>query len=219
MLDFSEIKDKDGQSFENLICSLLSLLGYKILKGPGIGQDRGADIIVEESVGNFDNGYRWLVSCKHYTGSVGQGKDGADARKLTEFRCHGFMFFYSSSITESLQQSLSEVAKNSGAGLEIYNGFQISNLLLTNVKCYPLLHQFFPVSSMPFFNTLFRPGEDYCDHCGPYRSHPAFFVFSQGANGKIDTMLVCCDCIALFMPNYPYIEKEYSYYQIRDCYY
>ena len=147
VLDFKEIPD--DHAFENFCMHLLKEMGLRIIVPPAIGPDGGRDIICEEPSQFRQIGYRWLVSCKHFAlsgRSVGVKDDEANANKLVEHGCHGFMFFYSTAYTEGFRAAVDRVGEKIHGKPTIFNVYDIENILLSSVEMFPLIRQYFPIS-------------------------------------------------------------------------
>lgn len=148
IIDFTEITD--SHEFENFAQKFLEYQGNNIKSIPAIGADGGRDIICEES-SLYGGGYRWLVSCKHYAKSnksVGVSDDKADANKLIQHNCQGFMFVYSTALTEGLKTSVEQVCTHSANSpkYQFFTPWEIQDVMVNNPYFYPLLMQYFPIS-------------------------------------------------------------------------
>jgi hypothetical protein len=116
-IDFTEISNNNNESgtqddFEIFARDFLDQYGYEIVKEPARGQDGGIDIKVKE-VTSGEQGQiietTWLVSCKHYAHSknaVGISIEQDISDRVKSNHCDGFIGFYSTSITTSLQSKL-----------------------------------------------------------------------------------------------------------------
>ena len=60
-----KIKENSWQSFERLICRLISAEGFTGARVVGQSNDHGADIIASR------NGVRWIFQAKHWNKPVG----------------------------------------------------------------------------------------------------------------------------------------------------
>lgn len=101
-----EIKSLDDEQWEFFAQDVLYHLGFNVLQGPSQGRDDGADLIVERE------GKRFLVSCKHYLNNgekgrnVGVREEVDISDRLVQHRCQGFISFYSTGLTSSLDKKL-----------------------------------------------------------------------------------------------------------------
>lgn len=154
VIDFKEIPPAnigDGyqDTFEMFARDFLRALGYHIEEGPGRGADRGKDLLVLESLsGVLSNASRrWLVSCKHFAHSgkaVGaQETDIYD--RVRQFECRGFMAFYSTLPTSTLNEKLSSVASK-GIDIEVLDRTTIEHLLLSDERLQDVMARYFPRS-------------------------------------------------------------------------
>lgn len=186
LIDFSEIKS--GHDFEKFAELFLRHLGYKILRGAAIGSDGGVDIICEESLAYSQGSYRWLVSCKHRSRTIGQNDDCANINKLFEHKCNGFMFVYSSNVTESLRQSVEKVSSNRYA-YKFYEPREIEQIIISLPRMMPLMNQFFPSSHSRFIKM------DQDCHC-QMNGHQdgLYIVYVQDKTQKMVAHVFCDTC-------------------------
>ncbi|EPV1127039.1 restriction endonuclease [Vibrio harveyi] len=132
IIDFTEIGS--DSKFEKFVEHFLEDEGYRIDRPPAYGQDRKRDLIVSDAVRGSKRGFRWLVSCKYYSGRVGQDDDKADANKLVEHDCDGFMFVYSSEPTNSLVDSVEAVCERVNKPYLFISGWDIEKSLISEPK-------------------------------------------------------------------------------------
>lgn len=147
LVDFTEIEN--GHEFEEFANLFLQRLGLQVITKSAIGPDGGRDLICEERNQFGGPGIRWLVSCKHFAKSgrpVGQRDDEANINKLTEFQCHGFIFFYSTPRTQSLANSVERICNIAHVSSQFFGPMEIAQRMIYSPAFYPILLQFFPRS-------------------------------------------------------------------------
>ena len=147
-IDFSEIGSDDR--FEKFAEHFLEDMGFNIDRPPAFGPDRKRDLFVSEPVRFSKRGFRWLVSCKYYSERIGQGDDEANANKLVEHDCDGFMFIYSHEPTNSLMDSIESVCRRLDKPYKFFTGWDIEKALLSYSDHTKTFRHHFPHS----FNTL-----------------------------------------------------------------
>lgn len=97
---FRSINDEDWERFA---VDILYVAGFDILSTPSYGPDGGQDFIVEK-----DN-IKYIVSCKHYIHSnkhVGIKDESDISDRIIQHNAKGFIGFYSTGITSSLEKRL-----------------------------------------------------------------------------------------------------------------
>lgn len=215
LIDFTEIND--DHAFEQFAQLFLKTLGFNVTRVAAVGQDGGVDLICEQKPVYGNIGYRWLVSCKHYAGSrrsIGKANDQADERTLREHRCNGFMFLYSTPVTEILRQSVERVASNAGAGFHFFTPWEIENEIIKSPIFYPLINQFFPVSHNKFIDRIMNEGSC-CQSDTP--DIPGYIFYSKNQQSqKVEATNVCGYCIQDYIERYEDNNYEYSFYQTRS---
>ena len=146
--------------WEQFAALFFECLGYRIVKPPSLGQDGGADIIIANNIRTD------IVSCKHYIASarsVGVTDEVSILERVIQQNANGFIGFYSTYITSSLQTRIEEIQNNFGISFEIYNNMSISYYI-------PQL----PTSILLLFGNIkdanFLHGDEYvplkCNYCG-----------------------------------------------------
>lgn len=193
LIDFTEIEN--DHVFENFAQNFLRNLGLKIIRNAAIGPDGGVDIICEQPNRYGQIGYRWLVSCKHYAHSgksVGNSDDNANDQRLREYNCNGFMFVYSTAVTESLRQSVERVCQNTNASYKFFSPWEIENVIIQSPIMYPLMKQFFPVSHDRIIGKI-GVNDVSCCSSGCYSDVYALYTKNR-ANGEIVVQVIgdCC---------------------------
>lgn len=214
VIDFKEISD--DHAFENFCMHLLEGMGLTIPVQPALGPDGGRDVICEEPSRFGSRGYRWLVSCKHYAHSgrsVGVNNDAAIANKLIEHGCNGFMFFFSTSFTESFRASVDSVCSQIKSQYKIFNCYEIERILLSSPMYYPLIRQYFPASHNRLVSLI---GEECCLYCSPQDALYAVYTESR-ENNEIIYQVFCEGCIGHFIEHLDESGIEYGVSQIRSA--
>lgn len=98
------LRNMNSDQWERFSVEVLRQIGFDIITYPAYGQDGGQDYLVEK------NNKRYLVSCKHYTTSnIGLKQELNIVDRLVQFKANGFIGFYLSNITTSLQNKLNEL--------------------------------------------------------------------------------------------------------------
>src|SRR5690606_10986241 len=200
-LDFSEIPS--GDDFENFSKIFLENIGYRILVKPAVGRDGGRDIIAEQP-GNFGvGGYRWLVSCKHFSRSgrsVGIKDDEANINKLKEHNCHGFMFLYSTNYTEDLRASIERACEYARCDYFIFNGHDIAHRMLSSPHQYPLIQQYLPETHKRLVGAI-GSGVNCCEYADDMEGFYLFYTKNDLTN-QIEVMTLGQCCIASYANHY-----------------
>lgn len=137
MIDFSEIGTAHRwEQFAELFFTSRNAL---IIKGATVGQDGGADLVIEESF-VLDNNLvkkRALVSCKYYISkSIGVGIEQDILDRIRAHNCDCFYGFYSTSYTTKLQEKLNGLLADSNDLLRdyhIFDDFEIESFLKNNL--------------------------------------------------------------------------------------
>ncbi len=115
MIDFKEIKD--GEVWELFARDFLVKLGFEVESSVDRGADGKKDLIVTErlkgSLGSYK--FRWLVSCKHFVQSgksVSETDEPNILERLRDFKCDGFIGFYSTLPSAGLNTRLTSLKNN-----------------------------------------------------------------------------------------------------------
>lgn len=150
MIDFKEIP-KDGEVWEFFARDFLTELGFYVEDNPDRGPDGKKDLIISEDLkGNLGKyKLKWLVSCKHnaHSGKSVQEKEEINiSERVKSFKCDGFIGFYSTIPSSSLNTRLTKLKENKE--IEDYRVFDhklIENYLI-RVGYSELLMRYFPKS-------------------------------------------------------------------------
>ena len=153
IIDFKEIPPSNGadgtqDSYEQFAREFFHSLGFIIIDGPDRGPDGGRDILVEETrTGTIGTSrIRWLVSCKHFAHcgkAVGEKDENNISDRLTHFGCKGFIGFYSTIVSSSLNQRLNALKKDHE--ILVFDKELIERSLIDN-GLEELVKRFFPNS-------------------------------------------------------------------------
>ena len=147
LLDFNEILKSGGDTFEAFAYEFLQTHGYQPDTPPSFGPDGGRDCIVRDPGFSLSPyGQRWLVSCKHTQSRVGIGDDRADHRKLSQFKCDGFILVYSNVMTSSVQESYEAIKREYGAQYLCFGPYELERFIVPDSKYAPLIRRFMPYS-------------------------------------------------------------------------
>ncbi len=187
LIDVNEISHH--QHWEHFAMAFLEQRGFQIVGHCAVGPDGGRDFIASERTpGGGD--YRWLVSCKlRHTGSIGVTDDEAKANKLREWRCHGFMFVYSNSISQGLMDSIERTAESERADFRVYTDRDIENILAADPNYYILIRQYFPLS----WSRLFPFISDECD-CQDSADDLYLMPYKSPQTGQVEIIPLCSNC-------------------------
>lgn len=216
-IDFTEIPS--GHDFENFASLFLKKCGFQVVVQPAIGPDGGRDFICQERNILGGQGFKWLVSCKHFAGSgrtVGQSQDEANVNKLIEFQCHGFMFFYSTPHTQSLAISVENICRTTGAKSYFFGPGEITQKLIANPSFYPLLRQFFPKSHELLVGAI---RQDVVCCAGGYAEtrYAAYAVYTRNpVTYTVYVELFCEACLNYHLERLAEAGHEYGYTKVRD---
>ena len=217
LINLTEIRD--DHTFENFCMELLEYMDFKISVPPAIGPDSGRDIICEEPVRYARQGFRWLVSCKHYArskNSVGVNDDEAKPHKLTEHACDGFMFFFSTGYTESFRTSVENICHQIRRPYKIFNALEIEKVLLSSPAFYPLIRRYLP-NSHDLLVTL-KSSEPCCPYQTPQDA--LYAVYTQDdPSGKVSFCVVGDCCIGNYIEQFQEHRVAYGVSQIRSALY
>ena len=153
MIDLSEIEaGGDGFRFERFVESLLECLGWRVLKGAGVGPDGGRDILAartEESATGRVRERTYVVQCKHYGGSgrsVGQDEVSDCITQPARHCGQGWLLVTSSRLTEGAVQSI-DAARSTKPEFEFgyWDSAHLERFLLRD-ECREVLKQYLPKS-------------------------------------------------------------------------
>lgn len=199
IVDFTEIGD--DSKFEKFVEHYLSDMGYNIDRPPAYGQDRKRDLIVSDSVRHSKRGFRWLVSCKYYSGRVGQNDDKADINKLYEHDCDGFMFVYSSEPTNSLLDSVEAVCEKGRKPYKFITGWEIEKNLISYSEHVSTFSYYFP-NSFKIIASLKDEPECQCQCHDFYTQGDPLYVLSlqRKQNDIPKYEMICCECMYHIRP-------------------
>ena len=180
---------------------------------PAVGQDGGVDIICLQPNHHGSSGYKWLVSCKHnaHSGrSVGQGDDEANVNKLYEHGCHGFMFVYSTTVAESLRNSVEKICKNTNSSYHFFLAPDIENNLIRSPRFYPLIKQFFPKSYERLIGAI-NTGANCCPDGNSYPNTTYIVYFRDNKTYEIKVKIIGECCRERYVEHFRKFGIEYSY--------
>ncbi|MCE4045582.1 restriction endonuclease [Lysinibacillus fusiformis] len=149
MLDFKELS-KDGTDLERLAREIFTREGFET-HWTGKGPDGGRDLIVIEKVkgpmSNFER--KWLVQCKHKAIS-GQsvGKDEANSliTDCERIGATGYLLICTTALSSGLIQAYEEIKQRKSWSIDYWDEVKLEDKLLKPCN-FPLIHQFFPISS------------------------------------------------------------------------
>ena len=181
LIDFLEIPESnvaDGKqdAFELFAREFFSVAGFVVADGPDRGPDGGRDIIIEETRSGplGEDKVRWLVSCKHkaHSGKAVLVNDEDDIPgRLEQHQCKGFIGFYSSIISSSLNNRLNSFKNR--YEICLYDNIKIERELIDNPSMETLIKRFFPDSYNRVYHQIYEPVRLYnrynplcCDVCG-----------------------------------------------------
>ncbi|HHG3494678.1 hypothetical protein R7E49_15865 [Vibrio sp. Vb2110] len=197
-VDFTEIGN--DFRFEKFSEHFLENLGLNIDRPPAVGPDRKRDLVASEPTRFSRRGFRWLVSCKYYEYRIGQNDDKADANKLVEHACDGFMFVYSNEITSGLLDSVEAVcSQKNGAPYHFFSALDIERELLSDPIHTNLFNQYFPESFNKYigFNNNAKCECDW--HDTYYLGEPLHLIaYQKNRQSKIFYKMVCDNCVRDF---------------------
>jgi hypothetical protein len=134
MIDFSEIKT--AHRWEQFAENFFEARGANIIQRVALGQDRGADLIIEELhiVNGANHTRRILVSCKHTAKPVGIEIENDIRDRLDDHNCICFYGFYSTYQTLPLQQRLDNLKENGKIqDYQIFHDYEIESFLKNNL--------------------------------------------------------------------------------------
>ena len=116
----------NDEEWEHFAVDVLRSAGFSIQTIPAYGTDGGKDFLVS----NDDTTY--IVSCKHYIRSgnhVGQDDEKNISDRMVQFNAGGFIGFYSTEITTSLQNRLDAICANKNYKYLIFGPQQIIRIM------------------------------------------------------------------------------------------
>jgi len=224
MLDFKELP-KDGVLFEQLIREIFLKNEFET-HWTGVGPDGGRDLIVTEILeGKLSKIERkWLVSCKHFANakknkSVSATDIGDFSSDCNAVGATGFILACSTQPSAALVKRLEETAIEKKIKTIFWDSIEIEKRL-TSLKCFGLIHTFFPRSAK---NYLWQIYNTYSPSLwsANYKNY-FLYMSSRDANTypelrDIETMVAKLEEIPI------YKDEEYSwnnhYLRIRAVYY
>lgn len=173
MINLAEIS-ADGEDWEAFARDFLVELGFQVTSPPDRGPDGGKDILIVENLQGSLNSYpfHWLVSCKHnvHGGSaVGVDNEPSILERLKVFKADGFLGFYSTKPSSSLNERLRSLRDNNDIkDYRIFDGRLIENYL-TRLGYSKLVLRYLPESYIRL-KPLHKVIDDYvplnCEVCG-----------------------------------------------------
>lgn len=192
LIDFTEIPEAHRasgmqDSWELFAADYLALQGYEIVDRPSRGPDLGKDLIINETrkgIGR-ETIIRWLVSCKHKAHSgraVGLDDEPDIIERVENWRCSGFMGFYSTLPSSSLLERLKSL--ESRLEFLIVDRSQIEGGLLSP-RGSDLARRYFPQSTGRVERNNPTPAEIFdnppalaCEYCGRDLLNPPQGVYA-----------------------------------------
>ncbi|MDO4997450.1 MAG: hypothetical protein Q4E16_02245 [Neisseria sp.] len=152
------------EDWEFFALDFLGAKGFEILSPPARGADGGKDLIVA-----FQN-KKFIVSCKHFihrNKSVGIEDEQSISDRLIQHDAQGFIGFYSTLVSQSLQNRLEALHHNNGYSFIIFDKNTISDYI-PSISCWILQKYGLPELRNYFYLNV--PKEDYkplpCLCCG-----------------------------------------------------
>lgn len=134
MINFSEIGTP--HRWEQFAESFFEARGAVVIQRVALGQDRGADLIIEEyfDINGENQKKRILVSCKHMSKPVGIDIENDIRDRLDDHNCVCFYGFYSSYQTLPLQQRLDNLKEHGKIqDYHIFHDYEIESFLKNNL--------------------------------------------------------------------------------------
>ncbi|WP_294329784.1 restriction endonuclease [uncultured Sphingomonas sp.] len=185
------------EEWEFFAADVLFSLGFEVLIGPARGSDGGRDMLVAR------NGRTYLVSCKHKHAAgkaVGVSDEQSIGDRLRRHRAGGFIGFYSTVISTSLQDVLNSPATE-GFEVKIFDKSAISDLLpqldSTILQKYGLPGSFSQWSNVTPETYAPLP----CQKCGfdilnRAKVHDAIAALEVNRSGELEYQYGCKQCIS-----------------------
>lgn len=191
MIDFKEI-DKDGEKWELFARDFLDEIGFYIESSVDRGPDGKKDLIVSEHLkghlGKYN--FKWLVSCKHFanrnsSNSVSEVDEPNILERIKDFKCDGFIGFYSTVPSSGLNTRLNNLKENGSIkDYRVFDNKSIENLLM-KIGYEHLMIRYFP-KSYTQIKPLHRIFDKYlplnCKSCG---TDLLLKTFEEGDTGLI----------------------------------
>lgn len=192
IIDFSEITDHTR--FEFFVQEYLQLMGYHIVHEPGIGPDDGKDMIANLTVEGLT--FRMLVSCKHHKSAVRE--DSSNLSKLSQHRCTGFLYIYSSYATSPLIKQIKESCGVSNTPNRIIYGEIIERDLIEIPAMRGLIYRYFPKTHRRI-SGIWNINE--CPRCLHYTQGDISAFPFQSSNGEPLLEIACGGCAPYNLPD------------------
>lgn len=158
IIDFTEIESP--HKFEQFAEDVLRSKGFEINIRPGEGPDGGRDMVVTDTlIGRVSTkAVKYLVSCKHLKRGVGVGDEPDIETRVRAHHCDAFMGFYSSHVTEGLNDRANGLKTNP----RLSQAFDVVLVQDTDIKRIlhelddgdRLVRQWFPLSFARFLREL-----------------------------------------------------------------
>lgn len=166
IIDFKEIPRANGSEgdqdrFEQFACDFFETWQYSIEYRPSRGADGGKDLIIKESTKHSKAELKWIVSCKHYghsRNSVGIEVEVNILERVEANNCHGFMGFYSTSISSSLASRLIELKAKIHTNFFDNARIEKEILSLNPKDRYRILRTYFPLSFLKYLQEKRKNG-------------------------------------------------------------
>lgn len=204
MIDFKEI-DIDGEVWELFARDFLQSLGFFIERSVDRGADGKKDLIVSEqlkgTLGNYK--FTWLVSCKHKAlskKSVTENDEPNILERVSGFNCDGFIGFYSTLPSSSLNNRLTQLKDNfTIKDYRVFDHKTIENYLI-QIGYSNLLMRYFP-NSYKIIKPLHLITDDYiplkCHVCEKdilqemyYKTYTGLIAYAEEMNFREDKTLI-----------------------------
>ncbi|SFO75600.1 AAA domain-containing protein [Chitinophaga sp. YR627] len=157
MINFKEINT--SHRWEQFAEAFFKDRGAVVIQKAALGQDGGADLIIEEEVmiGNNPQRLRILVSCKfHFSSSIGISIENDILDRVVSKHCNAFYGFYSTNYTSGLQVKLDGLITNSSRQLlayTLFDDFEIESYLKNNLD-NNLFRNYFETSYKEFIGNI-----------------------------------------------------------------
>lgn len=158
IIDFTEIKP--AHKFEQFAADVLHSKGFEINIGPAEGPDGGMDMVVTDTlIGRVSTKpVKYLVSCKHLNRAVGTSDEKDIESRVRSHNCDAFMGFYSSHVTQGLNDKVYGLKSNPRQSLHfdvvLIQDTDIKRILYELDDGYRLVRQWFPLSYARFLREL-----------------------------------------------------------------
>lgn len=180
-IDFKEIPPANESdfpdAFELFARDFFEALGYRIIRGPGRGPDKGIDLLIAEERKGIDGSstFQFTVSCKHYAHSgASVGKEESDfSDRVVREGSQGFIGFYSTVPSTPLISRIEDMKSKTPEFKEyrLFDYAEIEKRLTLNSKMLSVYKQHLPGSYRNILKEIAKsnvyPNEPKigCDEC------------------------------------------------------